>query len=138
MMGVYAFIPKGQSNPLYVGYSKNIEARVKQHYLNERDFTRPPNMYVMTQLINEEQEARKIEREIIKQHQPRFNKQHKKKQIPYGLKKMPQFYEVENINYVLSGIDPYPWRQYSMIDRIIFEQNKKWIKENRNDDGNME
>ena len=138
MMGVYAFFTKGKSEPLYVGYSKDIKKRVKKHYLDDRDFTRPTDVYVMTQFINNEKQARKIEKDIIKRHQPKFNKQHRKNKIFYGLDRLPIFYEVESIDYVLSGIDPYPWRQYSMIDRIMFDENKKWAKENHNEYGHLE
>ena len=124
MMGVYSFVAKGHSHPLYVGYSKNVNKRIRQHYLDRRSFTKPHDMYIMVQHFDEEKDARSFERLILKKHQPKFNRTHKASSSRRPLD-IPPFYEVENMDHVFSHMEPYPWRKYTMIDRIIMNQNKQ-------------
>ena len=40
MIGVYAFIPKGQLGVQYIGHSKNVQKRITEHFRNQFGFTK--------------------------------------------------------------------------------------------------
>jgi len=129
MMGVYSFIPsRGHSLPLYIGYSKNIEKRVRQHFLDKKPYAHVDHCIVV-QEFSDRSKALDCEKELIKKFKPKYNIQNAQRNTT-RLLDMPETYVVESIDRMLSRIEPYPWRNYSMIDRITFELNKEWIKEN--------
>ena len=131
MMGVYGFVPsRGYSLPLYIGYSKNIHKRVRQHFLDRKPYAHVDHCIVV-QEFTDKKEALECERNLIKKFKPKYNIANANRNN-MRLLKMPETYVVESIDYMLDRIQPYPWKNYSMIDRINFNINRQWIEENTN------
>lgn len=127
MMGVYGFVPsRGYSLPLYIGYSKNIPKRVRQHFLDRKPFAHVDHCIVV-QEFDDREKALECERELIKKFRPKYNIANAKRNNLRPLK-MPETYTVESIEHMLKRIEPYPWKNYSMVDRVTFDLNKKWLE----------
>lgn len=129
MMGVYGFVPsRGHSMPLYIGYSKNVDKRVRQHFLDRKPYAHADHCIVVQEFDNKDM-ALECERNLIKKFRPKYNIANAKRNN-LRLLRMPETYVVESIDHMLDLIEPYPWRNYSMVDRITFDLNRKWLEEN--------
>ena len=108
MIGVYAFIPKRKLFPYYIGYSKNVKKRIREHQANDRPFAGVDNR-VMYQPYN-----------------PLYNK--------IGGRDVHRHFihECESIDEVFVGYENPPWRRLSMVDSVFYHKDRQeWIEKGR-------
>ena len=109
MIGVYAFIPdmrgKCGLDADYIGVSKNLEARIKEHFRQRQPYATMNSGHVIYQQFKDRNKAQRFEESLIQEFTPKYNRsirrQHK---IFY-----PTFYEVKNIRNVLNSLEQKPW-----------------------------
>ena len=125
MMGVYAFIPKYQMKPEYIGVSKNVEKRIRSHITQKRDFTRG-DPWIVYQPFDTYDAAHNEEQRLINLYHPRYNWVTREKVHT-------SIYECEVMEELLEGYEHPPWRPMSMIDRVYYKSARdKWIERGRN------
>ena len=124
MIGVYTFIKKNTMYPSYIGYSTNIEKRIKQHFALRRNFTF--DSWIIWQEFEVAELAHQEEQRLIQEFQPMYNSIIREKR-PFILHKC------DRIDEVLEGYEHPPWKQMSMVDRVYYESaRQKWIEQGRN------
>ena len=125
MIGVYAFIPKGQLGVQYIGHSKNVQKRITEHFRNDRPFT--TSAWILYQPFKTKKEAYHHEQLLISKHKPWYNKTIKRNQI------IDTPWECESIDDVLTGHEHPPWRRMSIVDQVYYKSaRQKWIDQGRN------
>ena len=123
MIGVYAFVPKHQLFPSYIGYSKDVKKRVRSHQANDRPFAYE-GQHVMYQPFDCVDKAYLCEQMLIDKFNPTWNKTRKHK-----LNRL-LIHDCESIDEVFDGYENPPWRPLSMIDRIYYNSaRKQWQEE---------
>lgn len=126
MIGVYAFVPKGKLDPMYIGHSINVQKRIREHFRNDRPFT--TSSWILYQPFEVKEEAYLNEQLLIHRHKPWYNKTIKKDQI------IPTPWECESIDDVLTGYENPPWRKQSIALSAYYKNQKELFKkENTND-----
>ena len=110
MIGVYAFLFDRTVTPSYIGVSTNISERIKQH--KGREYFHDKVIY---QTFHSIDEAKQCEQKLITKHDPFYNRK------PYRL---PQMFEVQNIDDVLCENTHRPWAYVSMVDAIEIKRLK--------------
>lgn len=87
-VGIYKFYNE-EHQLIYIGKSKNIQSRVKQHLkskTSKKAFCIAKEIaHIETELTGSETIALIHESSLIKKHQPRFNQRLKKDRYPFGL-----------------------------------------------------
>ena len=125
MIGVYAFIPKGQLDVAYIGHSKNVQKRIMEHFRNDRPFT--TSSWILYQPFQTKEEAYDNEQLLIYKHKPWYNKTRRKDKI------IPTPWECESINDVLTGYEHPPWRPLGVVDQCAYNvARQRWIDQGRN------
>ena len=123
MIGVYAFIPKSKTYPSYIGYSTNVERRVREHFAIRRNFTF--DSWIIWQEFETRALAHKEEQRLIQMFTPSYNSIGNKKRH-FNLHKC------ERIEEVVEGYEHPPWRPMSMLDQVEYKiARDKWIERGR-------
>ena len=125
MIGVYAFIPKRKLFPYYIGYSKNVKKRIREHQANDRPFA-DMNSRVMYQAFECVKEAYRCEQSLIATYNPLYNK--------IGGRDVPRHFihECESIDEVFAGYENPPWKRLSMVDSVFYHKDRQeWIEKGR-------
>ena len=123
MIGVYAFISKHQMQPTYIGYSVNVESRIKNHFANRRSFTF--DTWLICQPFDTKKEAYDEEQRLIQKFNPPENRTSRER-------RRFNLYECECIEEVLRGYEHPPWQHMSMIDSVYYKSARdKWIEQGR-------
>tara|TARA_R110000772_G_scaffold227691_3_gene338466 strand:+ start:263 stop:595 length:333 start_codon:yes stop_codon:yes gene_type:complete len=110
MIGVYAFIPdmrgKYGIDVDYIGVSKNLEARIKDHFRNRKPYASTISSgHIIYQQLKDKDKAECYESSLIEEFKPAYNRSTgREHRILY-----PHFYEVKNIKNVLRQIEQKPW-----------------------------
>lgn len=124
MIGVYAFISKRNMHPSYIGYSTNVERRVKEHFAIRRNFTF--DSWIIWQEFETRTLAHLEEQRLIKTFEPMYNSINKEK-------RHFTIHKCERIEEVVEGFEHPPWKQMSMIDQVYYKSaREKWIERGRN------
>jgi predicted GIY-YIG superfamily endonuclease len=125
MIGVYAFVPKYQLFPTYIGYSKSIKKRVRQHQANNRPFADSSN-HVLYQPFESINDAYICEQNLIQRHSPVWNKT-RNDYTPHLF-----LHECESIDEVFEGYENPPWRRLSMVESTFYHKDRQeWINKGR-------
>lgn len=109
MIGVYAFIPcmrgKYGIDVDYIGVSKNLETRIKEHFRHRKPYANTMSGHVIYQQFKDRNKAEHYESSLIEEFKPAYNRSTgREHRILY-----PPFYEVKNIKNVLKQIEQKPW-----------------------------
>jgi predicted GIY-YIG superfamily endonuclease len=120
MIGVYAFVPKGKLNPMYIGHSKNVQKRINEHFRNDRPFT--TLSWILYQQFQNKEEAYLNEQFLIQKHKPWYNKTIRRDRI------IPTPWECESIDDVLTGYENPPWRTQSLAMSAYYRHQKELFK----------
>jgi len=121
MIGVYAFVPRGKLNPMYIGHSKNVQKRISEHFRNDRPFT--TLSWILYQQFQNKEEAYLNEQFLIHKHKPWYNKTIRKDRI------IPTPWECESIDDVLTGYENPPWRTQSLELSAYYRHQKELFKQ---------
>ena len=121
MIGVYAFVPRGKLNPMYIGHSKNVQKRISEHFRNDRPFT--TLSWILYQQFQNKEEAYLNEQFLIQKHKPWYNKTIRKDRI------IPTPWECESIDDVLTGYENPPWRTQSLAMSAYYRHQKELFKQ---------
>jgi len=125
MIGVYAFILKRRLHPHYIGYSKNVKKRIKEHQSNDRPFA-GTDYYVLYQPFECLKKAYLCEQSLIEIYNPLYNK------IRGHQPHRHFIHECESIDEVFSGYENPPWRRLSMVDSVFYHKDRQeWIDKGR-------
>jgi len=123
MIGVYAFIQKSGKHPSYIGYSTNVERRIKEHFAIRRSFTF--DSWIIWQEFETRSMAHREEQRLIQNYEPMHNSINKEK-------RHFDLHQCERIEEVLEGYEHPPWKPMSMIDRVYYKSaRQKWIDQGR-------
>lgn len=108
MMGVYAFLPdmRGKCGIRvdYIGVSKNVENRVRQHFANERMFANYGSGQIVCQQFADIEEAIRCESRLISKFEPMYNRTRKRHRL-----RVPAIWNIENLEALLLQQIPRPW-----------------------------
>ena len=121
MIGVYTFVPRGKLTPMYIGHSKDVQKRIREHCRNDRPFT--TSSWILYQPFQTKEEAYLNEQRLIYKHNPWYNKTIKRNQI------IPTPWECESINDVLTGYENPPWRTQSVAMSAWYKYQKETFKQ---------
>ena len=125
MIGVYAFVPKYQLFPTYIGYSKNVKKRIREHQANDRPFAGVDN-HVMYQPFECANHAYVCEQNLIQRYNPFYNKGRRHLVHRHFIN------ECESIDEVFAGYENPPWRRLSMVDSVFYHKDRQeWIEKGR-------
>lgn len=112
MIGVYAFCHADTRKvyPRYIGMSSDIEKRIKQHKGKEYFYDK-----VIYQTFDSIDKAKEWEQTLITWYRPHYNRK---------LYRLPQMWEVQNIDDVFCEKVHRPWAYVSMLDAIEIKRLK--------------
>ncbi len=88
----------------YIGVSKNVENRVRQHFANERMFANYGSGQIVCQQFADIEEAIRCESRLISKFEPMYNRTRKRHRL-----RVPAIWNIENLEALLLQQTPRPW-----------------------------